>query len=409
MKKQHLLSLLLVAIGLVSFAGTISAADLRGLILINVESGGEAWYVNPTDSTRYYLGRPLDALNVAKKLALGVTRADMAKIQVNVPARLLGRILLTVDDFGKAYYLHPRDGSVNYLGSPANMFAVMKKAGIGITNNDLNKIQINRNSAIPVRDLGKETAAAKYADMEKRIQELVNNEREANGLQRLKWNDEVATVARRHSLDQAVENEKLINVQRLCSYPFIHHEGIEVGLYHSDRLSYHKVYYQSASAENIALIPESRESSYRADGVEPRDCQTEVNVLNKTYEEDIKLLTTEQEKVARVRQEITSRANLTEKSPTIQILENFNSTLGQIEAQAVKGWMNSPGHRKNILNGNYDEAGMGIANINGYFIITQVFIKRATCGYREGACCQQTGFYPFCFVPWSCQTDNICR
>lgn len=409
MKKQHLLSLLLVAIGLVSFAGTISAADLRGLILINVESGGEAWYVNPTDSTRYYLGRPLDALNVAKKLALGVTRADMAKIQANVPARLLGKILLTVDDFGKAYYLHPRDGSVNYLGSPANMFAVMKKAGIGITNNDLNKIQINRNSAIPVRDLGKETAAAKYADMEKRIQELVNNEREANGLQRLKWNDEVATVARRHSLDQAVENEKLINVQRLCSYPFIHHEGIEVGLYHSDRLSYHKVYYQSASAENIALIPESRESSYRADGVEPRDCQTEVNVLNKTYEEDIKLLTTEQEKVARVRQEITSRANLTEKSPTIQILENFNSTLGQIEAQAVKGWMNSPGHRKNVLNGNYDEAGMGIANINGYFIITQVFIKRAACGYREGACCQQTGFYPFCFVPWSCQIDNICR
>jgi uncharacterized protein YkwD len=408
MKKNILIGLMAAVLLLGSFAAKTSAADLRGLILINVDFNGEAWYVSPADATRYYLGRPLDALNAVKKLALGVTKNDVASFQAKIPARLLGKVVMAVDDAGKAYYLNPRDSKVYYLGSPANMLAVMKRVGTGIRSTDLDKILIAKSSQLPNRS----TAAPlnpKYLEMEKIIQELVNDEREKNGLKRLKWNDELAVVARRHSQDQADENANLINPKKLCSYPFIHHEGIEVGLYHSDRLAYYKVYYQSASAENIALIPESRESSYRAAGIVPMDCQAEVNELNKTYEEDVKLLKTDAEKINRVKQEIISRANLTSKAPDIQVVENFNSTFEQIEQQAVKGWMNSPGHRKNILNGEYDEAGMGVANTNGYFIITQVFIKRAECGYKGGACCQKAGYYPFCYLPWGCDDNNICR
>lgn len=409
MKKYIFRGLFLTSLLFGLFAQNISAADLRGLILVNVESHGEAWYVSPVDSTRYYLGRPSDALAVVRKLALGATKADIVTFQKAIPTRLLGKIMVAVDDLGKAYYLNPRDRKVYYLGSPANMLVVMKQTGVGIKNADLNKIIIAKSSQLPARAASAEPASPKYAAMEKNIQELVNDERQKNGLKRLKWNDGLATVARRHSQDQANENLGLINPNKLCSYPFIHHEGVEVGLYHSDRLNYFKVYYQAASAENIALIPESRESSYRSTGIIARDCQAEINQLNKTFEEDIKTLTTEPEKAARLKQEIISRANLTATAPDIQVIENFNSTFEQIEQQAVKGWMNSPGHRKNILNGEYDEAGMGVASVNGYFVITQVFIKRAECGYKGGACCQKPGYYPFCFVPWSCSAQSICQ
>lgn len=38
-----------------------------------------------------------------------------------------------------------------------------------------------------------------------------------------------------------------------------------------------------------------------------------------------------------------------------------------------KSWMNSPGHRKNILNKNFDKLGIGVKNKGNGFYATQVF------------------------------------
>ena len=46
---------------------------LSGRILLQVESHGEAWYVNPINSQRYYLGRPDDAYSVMRNLGLGIS------------------------------------------------------------------------------------------------------------------------------------------------------------------------------------------------------------------------------------------------------------------------------------------------------------------------------------------------
>lgn len=44
--------------------------------------------------------------------------------------------------------------------------------------------------------------------------------------------------------------------------------------------------------------------------------------------------------------------------------------------QAVRGWIESPGHQKNMV-GNYDLSGVGIAqNPKGEYYYTQIFIKR---------------------------------
>ncbi|MES7477497.1 CAP domain-containing protein, partial [Cutibacterium acnes] len=43
-------------------------------------------------------------------------------------------------------------------------------------------------------------------------------------------------------------------------------------------------------------------------------------------------------------------------------------------AEVVKAWMNSSGHRANILNGTYTEIGVGYDPDGNYW--TQMFIKR---------------------------------
>ena len=55
---------------------------LAGKILLQIESKGEAWYVNPADAKRYYLGDPSTAYNVMRFLSLGITNSDLRKIQV---------------------------------------------------------------------------------------------------------------------------------------------------------------------------------------------------------------------------------------------------------------------------------------------------------------------------------------
>lgn len=55
---------------------------LKGRILLQVESHGEAWYINPTDNKRYYLGDPTTAYNVMRFLSLGIKNNDLRKIQV---------------------------------------------------------------------------------------------------------------------------------------------------------------------------------------------------------------------------------------------------------------------------------------------------------------------------------------
>ena len=51
-----------------------------GKIFIQTELNGEAWYVNPEDSSRHFLGRPSDAFQVMRKLGLGISNADFEKL-----------------------------------------------------------------------------------------------------------------------------------------------------------------------------------------------------------------------------------------------------------------------------------------------------------------------------------------
>ncbi|MBI4281795.1 hypothetical protein HY625_03170 [Candidatus Uhrbacteria bacterium] len=55
---------------------------LSGRILLQVEAHGEAWYVYPKDGHRYFLGRPDDAFKLMRHLGLGITDANLAVIPI---------------------------------------------------------------------------------------------------------------------------------------------------------------------------------------------------------------------------------------------------------------------------------------------------------------------------------------
>lgn len=145
----------IVALAVLFIVRGADAATLRerlsGQILLQVESNGEAWYVEPTKGDRWYLGRPADAFAVMRRLGLGISNANLAKISVagdaargdaRLTTRMRGRILLQVESNGEAWYVFPRDGRRYALGKPDDAFHVMRRLGLGISNANLSTIPI---------------------------------------------------------------------------------------------------------------------------------------------------------------------------------------------------------------------------------------------------------------------------
>lgn len=130
---------------------------LSGRIVLDVQRSGQAWYVNPADLRRYYLGRPTDAFQVMRQLGLGITAEKLAQIpsssapldwavisatsspayDLELVQQVAGKILLDVTSNGEAWYVNPADLRRYYLGRPADAFQIMRQLGLGISSTDL--------------------------------------------------------------------------------------------------------------------------------------------------------------------------------------------------------------------------------------------------------------------------------
>lgn len=116
---------------------------VSGNILLQVESKGEGWYVNPDNKKKYYLGRPADAFSIMRNLGLGIKHSELTKyLNSKFSSKLSGKILLDVEKNGEAYYVNPKDSKGYFLSRPADAFKVMRDLGLGITNTDIRKIDV---------------------------------------------------------------------------------------------------------------------------------------------------------------------------------------------------------------------------------------------------------------------------
>jgi len=81
MQKKFFYLLLLVVLLPVLVAADSLADDLAGKILLQVESYGRAWYVHPVEKTRYYLQNGAMAYQIMRQESLGITDTDLSKIR----------------------------------------------------------------------------------------------------------------------------------------------------------------------------------------------------------------------------------------------------------------------------------------------------------------------------------------
>lgn len=152
--------------GLIGLTQTAYAASLSeqfsGRILLQVQQKGKAWYVDPLTKTRAYLGKPADAFRVMRELGLGISNKDLEKIATSQDAaarntaftrKLQGRILLQVEANGEAWYVNPIDLKRYFLGRPSDAFAVMRGQGLGITNDNIERIETAEKYSDPEQPL----------------------------------------------------------------------------------------------------------------------------------------------------------------------------------------------------------------------------------------------------------------
>lgn len=142
MKKIIIFIIAITALFPLFYPRAVYCADkISGTILLQVEANGEAWYVYPKNGERYYLGRPVDAFEIMKKLSLGAKHDYIMETEI-FPERLSGLILLDVEKNGEAYYIYPDNRKKYFLSRPADAFHVMRELGLGITNKDLVEIPL---------------------------------------------------------------------------------------------------------------------------------------------------------------------------------------------------------------------------------------------------------------------------
>lgn len=453
--------LLVLFISFFLFVPVVKAAtladELSGKILLQVEENGEAWYVNPVNKQRFFLGRPDDAFEIMRKFGVGITNNDLEKIPINFEynkgqdsdgdglidtledaigadknladsdgdgfsdgeelkagynplgegdiktdtsfsANQMGKIFLQVESNGEAWYVNPEDRKRYFLGRPADAFNIMRGLGLGISNANIEKISAG-------------TASYNASDLEWRMFEAVNAERIAEGKKALVWNDELANVARKHSRNLASENEAFTDEGMTCEFPIIHHEGLVFGAYNSDRLKNEGIYYYSMSGENIALVPSVSTIISLEEGSEAQKlfdtCPSRQEKIETSFKDSLDAEEDVDTKIEIVRAEINKRTEIYKQEQTLKIEDQTWLPEAEIVKETVDSWMNSPGHRANILENEFEESGIGIVSVSGYIISTQVFIKRANCAYFGGPCCVMEGYDPACFTDLTCE-NMIC-
>jgi uncharacterized protein YkwD len=394
------------------------AARLSGRIILAVQGNGSAWYVNPANLKRYPLVPPFKIISA---LGVGISNKDLAKIPLagstavgdkNFIARVKGKIFIQVQDRGQAWYINPQDGKRYELNSSANILSLIRKFGLGISNDNLSKIVSAAPAVVAVPAVKIPATAGIPYDLnylEQKINDLVNAQRVANSLPALVWNSDIAAVARAHSQELASENTPLTSLNKVCDYFIIHHESLIAGAYQDSRLSDAGINYFSSSGENIDIQGGKEISFFLVPGGPNQQqmdaCTAAVEMSNEVLKASLESNISTPDKLNLIKAELVKRGMAMASEQPAKVDKISYLSNDEMAADIVNGWMNSPGHRANILQPIYNESGIGVAYVNGYIIATQDFIKHVSCGYRGAVCCE-----PYtCLVPYSCQQNNFCE
>ena len=200
------------------------------------------------------------------------------------------------------------------------------------------------------------------------VHNLVNQKRRDAGLGELMWDETIAKIAIEHGIDQARDNVETTNPDLFCQYPLIRHEGFSFGFTLGDRLRARNASFRSA-AENLAIIPLTKNLIFQHPQNNPPPSCPVVDA--------VKPINDSQEAKTSAHQE-----TLTASLQAVQGLQPINwvnrewKTTDELAKSAVNGWMNSEGHRRNILAPTLNFGGVGITEVNNHIILVHKFMGR---------------------------------
>lgn len=157
--------------------------------------------------------------------------------------------------------------------------------------------QPDRTSAVPAQ---KGKPRITVSELEKRIHRLINEERRKQGLSALAWNDTLSRIARKHSSDMAKRD-----------------------------------YFSHYSPEGHDFLYRYKQEGY--------SCAVPVGERIYLGAENI------------------FQNNLYDRIVFIDSVAHYEwNNMAKIAETTVQGWMNSPGHRKNILTPHWKSEGIGV-------------------------------------------------
>lgn len=137
--KKFLYFIILISLFLV-FANTASANQdrLLGRILIQVEENGEAWYLNPRDGNLVYLSKPKDAFAEMKKNSISISAELLDEIKYNMAPKMLSGVFINEEE--SIYYVRPSDLVLFEISSPIDAFRIIRNEGLGVKNEIINSL-----------------------------------------------------------------------------------------------------------------------------------------------------------------------------------------------------------------------------------------------------------------------------
>lgn len=163
------LTLVGTLLGSIANAVDLSLVEhVKGRILLQVDSVGEAWYVHPDTGLRFYLKDGPTAYEMMRSFGLGISNTDLASIPAvssytdilsaggtctvgTVADRVKGKIILQVESLGEAFYVHPDTCTRIYMRDGQAAYEIMRYLSLGITTPNLAQIDAGELTTIPAQ------------------------------------------------------------------------------------------------------------------------------------------------------------------------------------------------------------------------------------------------------------------
>ncbi len=125
------------------------AKDKNNVYVFTFDNNGTVKVVNKADITTFEVlnedeSYAMDKTNMYRYGEILNKKGEKITNQ-SLYTKLKGKIILKIESKGEAYYVHPNKSEMHFLSYPLVAFYVMREQGIGISNNDLEKIPVASN------------------------------------------------------------------------------------------------------------------------------------------------------------------------------------------------------------------------------------------------------------------------